>query len=294
MTEDSSTTHCPDNSETILCRGRTLNLSSPVVMGILNTTPDSFSDGGEFTDLPVALSRVSQMIREGARIIDIGGESTRPGAEPVSEQLEIGRTIPVLKEAVVAHPDSLFSIDTTKYGVAKAALEAGAHIINDISGLQKEPRFSDLCAESGAAYVCMHSQGDPQTMQKEPEYEDAVEDIYSYLSEKLLYLTGKGVDNVIIDPGIGFGKTLKHNLQLIARLSKFKELKSPILIGASRKTSIGEILGGRPADGRLAGTIALHYQCLLNGASVIRVHDVQEAVDSVKIYNAVQSAVKEE
>jgi len=275
------------------CRNKVLNLESPAVMGILNTTPDSFSDGGEFTDLPTALGRISQMIGEGADIIDIGGESTRPGADPVSEREELARTIPILEKATATHPNTLYSIDTTKYEVARQAIKAGAHIINDVSGLQKEPRFAKLCAETGAAYICMHSLGNPKTMQQDPVYDNVTEDILAFLKEKLAYLAKKGVDNVIIDPGIGFGKTLEHNLKLVAGLSNFRELKTPILIGASRKSSIGEILGGRPSDRRLAGTIALHYHCLLEGASIIRVHDVEEAADSVKIFNAVQSARKE-
>lgn len=262
-------------------------------MGVLNTTPDSFSDGGEYVEIELALKRIDQMIRQGAGIIDVGGESTRPGSEPVSADLEFSRTIPVLEKAIAAHPDVLFSIDTTKYEVASAALAVGTHIINDVSGLKKEPRFADLCADTGAAYICMHSQGDPKTMQRKPDYQDVVKDIFHYLRDKRNYLAGKGVENIVIDPGIGFGKTLAHNLKLVSDLARFKELKTPILIGASRKSSIGEILGGRQPRGRLAGTIALHYQCLVNGASIIRVHDVEEAVDSVKIFNAVQAAAKE-
>lgn len=285
------TDEIPKPSPYILkCRNRDLNLSTPVVMGILNTTPDSFSDGGEFNKTPAALKRVGQMVREGVTIIDIGGESTRPGADPVSVDAELDRTIPVLKKATTVYPHVLFSIDTTKYEVAKAALDAGAHIVNDVSGLDKEPRLADLCAEMDAAYICMHSKGDPKTMQDKPVYGNVVEEVYHQLKKKKLHLAAKGVDTIIIDPGIGFGKLLKHNLELVARLSRFKDLKTPILIGASRKSSLGELLGNRPVEGRLAGTISLHYQCLVNGASIIRVHDVQEAVDSVKIFNAVQSA----
>lgn len=283
----------PESSQFLQCRSNRLYVGTPVVMGVLNTTPDSFSDGGEYVETDIALNRIDQMIREGAGIIDVGGESTRPGSEPVSVETELDRTIPVFEKAIPAHPNVLFSIDTTKYEVASAALDAGAHIINDVSGLQKEPRFADLCANTGAAYICMHSQGDPKTMQKNPDYREVVEDIFQFLKDKLKYLSGKGVHNIMIDPGIGFGKTLTHNLKLVNELAKFKELKTPILIGASRKSSIGEILGGRQPDGRLAGTIALHYHCLVNGASIIRVHDVEEAVDSVKIFNAVQAAAKE-
>lgn len=278
------------NPLSVRCRGRVLHLESPVVMGILNTTPDSFSDGGEFIEPESALNRISEMANQGAHIIDIGGESTRPGSEPVSVHTELQRTIPIVEQARRDHPGLLFSIDTTKFEVARKALDAGADIINDVSSLRKEPRFADLCAETGAAYICMHSQGDPKTMQKNPTYSDVVEDVLERLGELKLQLNSRGVDNIIMDPGIGFGKTTEHNLQLIAELPRFKALKCPILMGASRKSLIGSLLGGRPAGERLAGTIALHYHSLMMGASILRVHDVREAVDSVKIFNALKKA----
>lgn len=271
------------------CRGRVLDLSTPVVMGILNTTPDSFSDGGLFDDQQSALDRIAEMAEEGAAIIDIGGESTRPRSDPVSVDVELSRTIPVLEHAVEKYPELFFSIDTTKYEVANEALRAGAHILNDVSGLRKEPRFADLCKKTGAAYICMHSEGDPKTMQNNPSYKNVVDEVLSKLKRIQIELAQKGVDNIIIDPGIGFGKTVGHNLQLVHDLTQFLRLKSPILIGASRKSVLGEILGDRPVDGRLAGTVALHYHCLLQGASILRVHDVQEASDSVRIFNAIQS-----
>jgi dihydropteroate synthase len=258
-------------------------------MGILNTTPDSFSDGGKFNTEEAALNRIAEMARQGADIIDVGGESTRPGSEPVSVDEELSRTIPVLRRAVKAHPNLLFSIDTTKYEVAKQALNAGAHIINDVSGLKKEPRFADLCASTGAAYICMHSQGDPKTMQENPSYENVVDDVLNELMQAKVELHEKGVDNLIVDPGIGFGKTMEHNLRLITNLPHFLQLGCPILVGASRKSLIGKLLNDRPTEGRLAGTIALHYHCLMQGATILRVHDVQEAVDSVKIFNALQN-----
>jgi dihydropteroate synthase len=281
--------HPPQKSFSLKCKDRELKIDSPVVMGILNTTPDSFSDGGDYVTVSAALARIGQMVKEGAAIIDIGGESTRPGSEPVSVTVELQRTIPVLEKAAESFPQALFSIDTTKFEVAKAALDAGAHIINDVSGLDKEPRFAELCAYTGAAYICMHSQGDPKTMQDKPQYENVVEDVFKVLQKKLLHLKAIGVDNVIADPGIGFGKTLRHNLELVAGLARFSDLGTPVLAGASRKSSIGELLGSRSVEGRLAGTISMHYHCLVNGASIIRVHDVQEAADSIKIFNAVQS-----
>lgn len=275
------------------CREKVLDLSTPVVMGILNTTPDSFSDGGLFDDQQSALDRIAEMAEEGAAIIDIGGESTRPGSDPVPVDEELSRTIPILECAVKDHPELFFSIDTTKYEVAKKALHAGAHILNDVSGLRKEPRFADLCRKTGAAYVCMHSKGDPKTMQNNPSYKNVVVEVLSDLKRIQIKLAQKGVDNIIIDPGIGFGKTVAHNLQLVRDLPHFLQLKCPILIGASRKSLLGKILGDRPVDGRLAGTVALHYHCLMQGASVLRVHDVREASDSVKIFNAIQSVSTE-
>lgn len=262
-------------------------MSIPRVMGILNVTPDSFSDGGKFNGIGRALKRVEEMVEQGADIIDVGGESTRPGSDPVSVEEEISRTIPLLEAAVPAFPNTLFSIDTTKYEVAKKALDAGSHIINDVSGLGKEPRFVDLCAKTGAAYICMHSQGDPKTMQKNPDYEDVIEDIYKLFKQKLDVLEQGGVSNVVIDPGIGFGKTLSHNLELIAGLDRFLSLKCPIMVGASRKSMIGAILDDRPVDERLAGTISIHYHCLMNGAKILRVHDVKEASDSIRIFQAI-------
>jgi len=262
-------------------------------MGILNTTPDSFSDGGKFNSKQAALNRIAEMARQGAAIIDVGGESTRPGSEPVSVEEELSRTLPVLKRAIKAHSDLLFSIDTTKYDVAKEALAAGAHIINDVSGLKKEPRFAELCAKTGAAYICMHSQGNPKTMQDNPDYDNVVEDVLNELIKAKVELNRHGVDNIIIDPGIGFGKTTEHNLQLIVDLPQLLQLNCPILIGASRKSLVGKLLNNRPTDGRLAGTIALHYHCLIQGASILRVHDVEEASDSIDIFKAIRHYISE-
>lgn len=258
-------------------------------MGILNTTPDSFSDGGKYLDVGRALDRIHIMISHGADIIDIGGESTRPGSDPVSEQEELDRVMPVLEKALPIFDGTEFSIDTTKYQVAKAALEEGVHIVNDVSGLQKEPRLADLCAEFEATYVLMHSQGDPKTMQKNPRYNDVLKDIIEFFESKLNELKSKGVQNTIIDPGIGFGKTLEHNLKLIAGLEIFKKFNLPILVGASRKSMIGTILNGRPTDGRVIGTVALHYHALMKGANILRVHDIEEASDSIRIFNAIKS-----
>ncbi|MCH2449877.1 MAG: dihydropteroate synthase [Gracilimonas sp.] len=258
-------------------------------MGIINATPDSFSDGGRYTDVNRAMDRIHIMIKNGAEIIDVGGESTRPGADPVSEQEEIDRVIPLLEKAIPVFKKADFSIDTTKYVVAKKALETGVKFVNDVSGLQKEPRLADLCAEFDAIYILMHSQGDPKTMQKNPEYQDVIRDVMSFFKKKLAELKKGGVDKIILDPGIGFGKTLQHNLKLIAHLDKFQKFGLPILVGASRKSMIGKILNNRPAEDRITGTVALHYHALTKGAKILRVHDVKEASDSIRIFNAVQS-----
>ncbi len=264
-----------------------LDLSRPAVMAILNTTPDSFSDGGLFVSKNAALDRIGLMVDEGAAIIDVGGESTRPGSDPVSVEVELERISPVLEEAVGNYQETLFSIDTTKYEVAKRALELGVHFVNDVSGLRKEPRLAELCAANNAGYILMHSQGDPKTMQKKPQYTDVIRDIDIFFSEKLEQLEKWGVNKVILDPGIGFGKTLEHNLNIIRKLDTFTRHGTPLLVGASRKSMIGQILDNRDVSGRLAGTIAVHYHCLLNGAGILRVHDVKEAVDSIQIFHAI-------
>ena len=271
-------------NRTLILRGKRLELERPVVMGILNTTPDSFSDGGRYDSLSKALQRTEEMISLGADIIDVGGESTRPGADPVSEETETERVIPVIERAVTRFPNTFFSVDTTKYSVARYALEAGAHIINDVSGLRKEPKLAALCAEHNAGYILMHSLKDPKTMQNDPEYDSVVYDILEFLMNQTKILTKQGVSSIIVDPGIGFGKTTEHNLRIIKELKKFSTLGYPVMLGASRKSVIGNVLNKRPVDGRLAGTIAAHYHGLMNGASILRVHDVEAAADSVELF----------
>lgn len=270
-------------------RDKALDLSSPKIMGILNVTPDSFSDGGAFNELDSALERISEMISRGASIIDIGGESTRPGSERVSEQEELDRVLPILQKAIPQFSDALFSVDTTKYSVAEAALKAGAHFVNDISGLQKEPRLADLCAGYDAGYIMMHSQGDPKTMQDDPAYEDVVRDIYRFFEQQLQTAQEKGLQNIVIDPGFGFGKTQQHNLELLKNLREFTKLDHPIMVGASRKSMIGRILNDRPVNDRVTGTVAVHYHAMMQGANIIRVHDVKEAHDSLLIYKAINN-----
>jgi len=271
-------------------RNRILDLSNPVVMGILNTTPDSFSDGGLFISETAAIDRIGKMVEEGADIIDIGGESTRPGSEPVGVSEEMERVLPIIKLALKEFRNPVFSIDTTKYEVARAALEQGVHIVNDVSGLQKEPRMASLCCEFGAGYILMHSKGDPRTMQNNPEYDNIIVDLKRFFSTQLELLKSMQVVNIILDPGIGFGKTLSHNLYIVSNLDKFLDYGYPLMVGASRKSMIGQVLNNRPVIDRLAGTVAVHYHCLTKGAKILRVHDVKEAKDSVQIFNAIESS----
>ncbi|MDR8393000.1 dihydropteroate synthase [Aliifodinibius sp. S!AR15-10] len=273
-------------ADQLRCRDKMLDLSTPVIMGVLNATPDSFSDGGKFNQLDSALKQISLMVEEGASIIDVGGESTRPGADPVSDEEELNRVMPILERAIPQFPETIFSIDTTKYKVAQKALDSGAHIINDISGLQKEPRLADLCAEYDAGYILMHSQGDPQTMQDDPSYDDVIADVHRFFEKQAALAKGKGVESILLDPGIGFGKTLEHNLAILANLEKFSDLGYPLLVGASRKSMLSPILNDREVEGRLIGTVAIHYHAMMKGAKIIRVHDVHEANDSVLVYNA--------
>ncbi len=258
-------------------------------MGIINATPDSFSDGGQFNAVSSALERINVIVSEGASIIDIGGESTRPNAEPVSEKEELLRVIPILEKALQQFKNVIFSIDTTKFEVAKKSLELGVDIVNDVSGHTKELRLADLCAQHNAFYVLMHSKGDPKTMQNNAIYYNVVDEVGEFFDKKIETLKSKGVEKIILDPGIGFGKTLEHNFSLIAHLDKFKKFGFPILVGASRKSMIGKLLDDRPAEDRLAGTLAVHYHSLLKGADILRVHDVKEASDSIRIFNAIQS-----
>ena len=279
-------------TESLRVRGRQLDLSAPIIMGILNATPDSFSDGGLFDDTRTALGYIEYMVESGAGIIDVGGESTRPGSEPVAEKEELQRVIPIIEQAVSSHHQTLFSIDTTKYEVARKALEAGVHIVNDVSGLQKEPRLAGLCAEYGAGYILMHSQGDPKIMQQDPSYDNIIEDISHFFRQQVEVAHQQGLkdDQIVLDPGIGFGKTLQHNLTILGNLGRFKDLGYPLLVGASRKTLLGQILGDRPVDERLIGSVAVHYQAIHDGAKIIRVHDVKELNDAILVYKAIRQA----
>jgi dihydropteroate synthase len=243
------------------------------VMGIVNVTPDSFSDGGEFLDADAAIAHGRQLAAEGAGILDVGGESTRPGAQAVSAEEELRRVDPVVERLAVGEVP--VSIDTSKLAVAEAALGAGAAIVNDVTALRAEPELAGLCAERGADVVLMHMLGDPRTMQEDPTYDDVVDDVRAFLAERIDFATAEGIDEerIWVDPGIGFGKTVEHNLELLRRLGELAELGRPIVVGTSRKSFIGKLTGA-PVDRRLGGTIASSVLAYANGADVLRVHDV--------------------
>ena len=269
------------------CGAHTLDLGAPVVMGVLNVTPDSFSDGGLFLDPEEAVRHARRMVAEGATIIDVGGESTRPGADPVDVADEIDRVLPVIR-AITAELDLPVSVDTSKPEVMEAALAAGASMINDVLAL-REPGALDVLVGSGAAVCLMHMQGRPRTMQADPRYDDVVRDVHQFLSERVRACETAGIDRsrLVIDPGFGFGKTLEHNLALLAALDEFTRDGLPVLAGLSRKSMIGQ-LTGRPASQRLAGSVALAAIAASHGASIVRAHDVAATVDAVRIAAALR------
>ncbi len=262
-----------------------------LVMGVLNVTPDSFSDGGHFYSLDQAVARAEQMIDEGADIVDIGGESTRPGSEFASEAEELRQVIPVI-ERLAAHVSVPISIDTTKFSVARAALEAGAEIVNDISALRFDPSLADEVAKANAGLVLMHSRGTPKTMQQLPTVADIVTDVIAGLRESVAVAQQHGVspESIAVDPGIGFGKTMEQNVELIANLDQLaREFADfPILIGTTRKAFIGKLLNEAPVGQRLYGTIATVAVSVLKGAHIVRVHDVRAAVEAIKVVEAIK------
>lgn len=259
------------------------------IMGILNVTPDSFSDGGIYFDKSSAIQRAIQMVDEGADIIDIGGASTRPGSEPISIEEEIKRTIPVI-ESISGKLTIPISIDTYRAEVAEEALNAGASMVNDISGLRFDPKMSHVVAKHNVPLVIMHIKGTPKDMQNNPQYEALIPEIMDYIREGIRIALRAGVreDMVIIDPGIGFGKTFDHNLKIIKNLHEFTSLQKPILIGVSRKAFIGKLLNDAPPLERLEGTASATAISIFNGANIIRVHDVAEMLKVVKVADAIK------
>ncbi len=269
------------------CRGKTLTLGERThVMGILNVTPDSFSDGGKYLDVQQALDHAKLMVAEGATLLDIGGESSRPGAAPVSMTEELDRVLPVIC-AVTDALDVMISIDTSKAEVARKALRAGAHIVNDITALRGDTNMISVVAEMDAGLILMHMKGTPRTMQKAPQYEDVVRDVRAALTESVQCAEAHGIaaERIIIDPGIGFGKTTEHNIELLKRLSEFRALNKPLLIGTSRKSFIGNILN-LPINERTEGTVATVCCAIAHGVDIVRVHDVKPNVRAALMTDA--------
>jgi dihydropteroate synthase len=269
--------------------------SRALIMGVLNVTPDSFSDGGKFHDVDRAVTHAREMAEAGADIIDVGGESTRPGAAPVSVEEELRRVVPVVERL----RDLVVSVDTMKAEVAEKVLVAGARIVNDVSALRFDPAMVEVVRDTGAGVVLMHMQGTPQTMQEKPHYEDVVGEVRSFLAKRVAFAEARGLKKtqIAVDPGIGFGKTVEDNLRLLAQLGEFSSLGYPLLVGTSRKSFIGKVLGPleskpaeREADGRLWGTAATVAWAVAQGARILRVHDVAEMSDVVRMVEAVQQA----
>ena len=277
-----------------LPRGRILRLDSPVVMGILNVTPDSFSDGGSYCQLDSAVKQAKTLLNQGAKIIDIGGESTRPGAPDVSLEDELDRVIPLVK-ALRASSNCIISIDTSKSEVMRQAIIAGADIINDVRALQ-EPGAIEVLAQYPEVAIClMHMQGQPRTMQSNPHYDDLFADINEFFAERLGACEQAGIqsERIILDPGFGFGKTLAHNYQILNKFDVFNQFKLPVIAGLSRKSMIGNLLN-RDTNERLAGSLAGALIAAQNGAKIIRVHDVQETVDVLSVWQACTKGITNE
>ena len=254
-------------------------------MGVVNVTPDSFSDGGEFLDPEAAIAHGTQLVAEGAHILDIGGESTRPGAQPVTAAEELSRVMPVIEG--LADAEAEISIDTTKVEVARRAVAAGASIVNDVSAFRFEPEIAEVVAEVGVHCCLMHMLGEPRTMQDDPRYDDVVADVKAFLEERMAFAVAAGVpeERIWLDPGVGFGKTLEHNLELLRRLDEIVALGRPVVIGTSRKSFLGK-LTGRPERERLPGTIATNVVALERGARIFRVHDVAEVAEALMVAGA--------
>jgi dihydropteroate synthase len=276
------------------CNGRSLTLDRPRVVGIINVTPDSFSDGGQFVDVKAAVAHGLRLAEEGADMLDIGGESTRPGADDVSVDEELKRVIPVI-EQLVARTSLPIAIDTSKPEVMRAAVAAGAGMINDVYALRREGAM-DAVAELRVPVCLMHMQGEPRSMQDAPHYDDVVGEVHRFLTDRLFSCEISGIDRrkVMVDPGFGFGKDLQHNLALLRRLERFADLGSGVYVGLSRKSMIGTLTGHKDAADRAAGSVAAALIAVQRGARMVRVHDVAATVDALKVWHAVQSGDKPE
>jgi dihydropteroate synthase len=282
----------------MLLRARQFEFQFPrpaLVMGIVNVTPDSFSDGGQFLNPTQAVEHGMQLWREGAEILDVGGESTRPGAAAVSEAEELRRVLPVISRLVeLSQGKAVISIDTMKPAVARQAIAAGASIINDVAANRTEPEMWQVVRETGAGYVLMHMQGTPETMQRNPHYDDVVSDVARFYEDRLSRLRECGVstEQVILDPGIGFGKNCEHNLELLAGMSQFRMYQRPLLVGASRKGFIGQVTGVKEAAERLPGSLACALAAVNAGAQIIRTHDVAATRQALRMMEAIQAKRK--
>jgi len=271
------------------CRDRELALAAQtLVMGIVNVTPDSFSDGGMFADADAAVRHGLRLLEEGADVLDVGGESTRPGAEPVGSEEEASRVLPVLEGLRREAPEALLSVDTRKAAVAADALDAGADVVNDI-GAGADPEMFGVVARAGAGVVLMHMKGEPRTMQVEPAYDDVVREVRSFLAERIeaAVAAGIGPDRLCVDPGIGFGKTLAHNLELLRAIGTFRGLGAPVLAGVSRKRFVGELSGALDPADRLEGTLGAVAWCASQGVDLVRVHDVAAVVRLLRVVDAI-------
>jgi len=267
------------------CKGKLMLLDSPKVMGILNTTPNSFFDGGKYNTVDNALQQAETMLNERADILDIGGYSTQPNAKIVSMDDELKRTLPIIEQISSHFPEAILSIDTFRAKVAKECVENGAAIVNDVSAGDDDPAMIPYIATANIPYIIMHKQGSPQTMQQNPVYNDVVKDVLQYLSNKVVALKKQGINDIVIDVGFGFGKTVAHNYTLLKHLEVFKIIGVPILTGVSRKSLINKVLEIKAADA-LNGTTVLNTLALINGAQLLRVHDVKQAKEAIQLVNA--------
>lgn len=277
---------------TLNCKGRLLDISTPIVMGILNVTPDSFYDGGRYNDLNTILKQAEKMLEEGARIIDVGGMSSRPGALEVSVDEEFKRVVPVIKAIRERFPEAFISIDTVWAKVAQEAVGAGADIVNDISAGGMDKGLIPMVGTLDVPYILMHIQGTPQTMQDEPHYEDVVPDILDFFIQKIAELRQNGIHDIVLDPGFGFGKTIEHNYTLLKKMAVFQITDLPLLAGISRKSMIYKLLNTTP-DKALNGTTALNMIALQNGANILRVHDVREAVEVIDLWKKLYGDIRQ-
>lgn len=272
---------------TINCKGKLIDLSVPKVMGILNVTPDSFFDGGKYSERDAIVARAEEILGEGADFIDIGGYSSRPGASDVPESEEMSRVVDAVRTVVDAFPDAIISVDTFRSSVAKATVDAGAAIINDISAGSLDPQMMPTVAELRVPYIMMHMRGTPSTMTQFTEYDHVVTDMMKYFSGKILEARSYGISDLILDPGFGFSKTLEQNYEVMNHLDIFRQCGLPILVGVSRKSMLTKLLNVNP-ESALNGTTALHMASLMKGASILRVHDVKEAVECIRIWKALE------